>query len=554
MITDTRQNGYSDYEEVFHPNYNNHDCNLQIETISLFQAPHLASAATCPSETPSHTSSANTACVKTSHDTCSFNTNPATNIATDQISPNTYCPNIHPSNPDSPHEPPSQPPSPNFNIDELWTSVRFLNSSKSYALASISSSENPTDIEIQHYQMEQNFQAVLESLEETAGDPEGLGYQSSVTPDKVKMIETHLKSTLGRGQSLSLRKDLHKAIIVPWSKFDTTVPSDCTPSIGSYQIIAIDDDDSTHPDYETTSVGMDVQNTFEGTLLPMQPMYFEFLINTKLCESRCIGSVRSPFAANFLTILRSKKSENEEQALQKGWIEKARFALKQQLSMPRHDVSVNIKKEKLAVLRHFGFLFYTNQPARVEVRAMEFKAPTSKSSIPLHVPSSSKSVAGPQKTNPEPSSPSQGQPRSTKSRAVSRNTESKQPSCIQGQDSKIHCFKQPAKKNTELASQMAAKRQQENGDESNLEDALAPHFQDKLLASWNILDAEHIVKLADFSTKVYRWAHYEVLKDYGDSLATILKHPVGSDLKVLPHRLWTPGEMLDYWAGGANDA
>ncbi len=505
-----------------HSHYHNYD-----STIDTKETPRTAKLAASPawkSESQHPLSSTNTACV----------------LRRVETPHNTYPPNRYPPNTHSPNtDPPSEPLPPKFNIDELWSFVRSTRPSTTFGM----------DTETTNSVMEQNFRQVDESLDKTTGGPGALEYESPLTSETAEEIMNDFETSRSGGRRLKLIGDLYNRVIKPSNKRPvftassssgiahdsssaTSSSSSQTPGVALYQITEVRHSKSTV--YEAISVGMDVHKTCCTTLLPMQVKYCQHLIADRLCESRILEAETDepiPFAANFLTILYSWKRDTDGGTLQDIWEGEARQALTRQLSIPRHDASAEVKKAKLDVLRHFGFLFYGIRQALVEVWEMKYTPVEVKASQIPRSTISTKSSASSQKATTE------RQPRQQTQRPPPAGLRNNRPS------SKKH------RANNQILSQ-----QNQNQDpEEHQSEALDPptvHFQSRCLAKWDITDLEHILELASFSAKVYKWGHYEFLKDYADSLSSILRPPKGTSSP--PHELWTASEMWAYWQCAAS--
>lgn len=507
VIPQTRLGTYSSSpcSNASHSHY--HDDDFTINTKEILKTTKLASSQACKSKSQPHISSPNTACVLRRVET-PHNTYP----------PNRYPPNTHSLNTD----PESEPLSPNFNIDELWSLVRLSRPVTNFGMdIETITSETMNNV------MEQNFRQANESLDKTTGGPGALEYESSLTLETAEEIMNDFETSRAGGRRLKLIGDVYNRVIKPLNKRPvftvssssgmahesssaTSASSFQTPGVALYQITEVGHSKSTV--YEAISVGMDVHKTCCTTLLPIQVKYCQHLIADRLCESRINEGEPIPFAANFLTILYSWKRDTDEKTLQDAWEGKARQALTKQLSMPRHDLSVDVKKAKLNILRHFGFLFYGNRQALVEVWEMKYNPVEAKASQLPRSTISTKSGVYLQKSRTE--------------QLPRQQTQKPNPAG----PSKIRASSQKPQANYPPTA----------------------HFQSRCLGKWDITDSGHILELASFSAKVYKWGHYEFLKDYADSLSSILRPLKGA--RSLPHELWTASEMWAYWQCAASSS
>ena len=464
-----------------------------VDTKEIFKAAKSACSLTCKSDFQHHGSSA-----------CGSYRVESRN--------NTYPPNTEPLN---------EPPSPNFNINELWSFVRSTQSSPTSLTTYASISTPSTDIDSVYINMEQSWQEVEEMLNksvECVGEPE---YKSSLTPQMAETIKHHIPICI-QAKGMSQLKNLFqtypfnplimRSISTVSSSSDIAhdypsakPPSICQPlRFDQYHMTHIHD--ATSKDYEAISVGMHIIPSWKSRLVAQEHHYQSF-IDDGLFEDGSSGTGTDsvgPIAAKFLTVLYPRKNPTDRRILRDAWRNKARLALAKQLSMPRFDISADDKKKKLDALRHFGLLFHANPSAEAEVWVMKY-APYEAKTLPSFRP-------------PKPASSRGRQP-----------------------PSKFHS-------KTSSTRQQSWNRENSGHQSDALE--LSPHlFHSQCLANLDLRNSEHLLQLATINASIHTWGHYVFLKDFSESLLSILWPPIDREL---PSKLWTGKEAIEYWADGAS--
>ena len=486
-MTDTMITNSNTYYSLF-PNRHN-----DADTGEVLKAAKSACSSTCKSEFQHHSSSA-------------YRSNRV------ESPNNTLPPNTEPAN---------EPPSPSFNINELWSLVRSTRSSPTALITYASVSTPSTDVDSVYTNMEQSWQEVEEMLNksvECVGQPE---YKPSLTPLIAEAIKDQLLTWIRAKGTFHLKDLIHPCLVNPLSMrpiFTVSSSSDIAhdypgakpPSIcqplrfDQYHMQQIQD--ATNEDYEATSVGMDIISSWK-TRVAVQVHHYQSFIDDGLFED---GSTEtgtdsvSPFAARFVTVLYPRKNPTNRKVLRDAWTKKARLALAKQLSMPRFDISADDKKKKLDALRHFGFLFHAIPSAEVEVWVMKYARSEAKTLQSFR--------------QPQPISSGERRP-----------------------PSKI-----PLKTNS---TRQQNRNREHLGHQSEALERFPQLFHSQLVAKWDLTNLEHLLQLTTIIAKVHTWGHYVFLKDFSESLLSIVWPPLDRDL---PSRLWTGKEAIEYWADAAS--
>ena len=196
---------------------------------------------------------------------------------------NTYPPDTEPAN---------EPPSPNFNIDELWSFLRSTQSSPPSLITYASISTPSMDVDSVYLNMEQSWQGVegmLKKSVECVGQPE---YKPSLTPLMAETIKHNIPICI-RAKGMSQLKTLFQSYFFnplalrPISTVSSSSdivhdypsakpPSICQPlRFDQYHMTQIHD--ATSKNCETFSVGMHIIPSWNSRLVAQEQLYSDSL-------------------------------------------------------------------------------------------------------------------------------------------------------------------------------------------------------------------------------------------------------------------------------------